>query len=86
MLTIIEKILFAGATIASLYFTGQGVQRIIQNISRGGGSVEWSLAWKRMGEVIAKVGLFQPVFRIRIWSNQLIFVASEHIPRASHGT
>jgi Fe-S oxidoreductase len=66
MLTIIEKILFSAATIASLYFTGQGMQRIIRNISSGGGKADWSLVWKRFGEVIANVGLFRPVFRLRL--------------------
>ena len=66
MLSITEKVLFAVATIASLYFTWRGVQRIIKNISSGGGKVDWSLIGKRIGELIAKVGFFQPVFRLRL--------------------
>lgn len=66
MLTLVEKILFAVATVASLYFTWQGVQRIIKNIGSGHGKVDWSLAYKRIGELIAKVGFFQPVFRFRL--------------------
>ena len=71
MLTPIEKVLFALAVLASLYFTWQGVRRIIQNISSGHGKVVWSLVWKRIGELIAKVGLFQPVFRLRLWPSIL---------------
>jgi len=66
MLTLIEKILFAVATIISLYFTWRGTQRIINNIASGQGKVDWSLAWKRIGEVIGKVGFFKPVFRFRL--------------------
>ncbi|HEY6073648.1 MAG TPA: (Fe-S)-binding protein, partial [Anaerolineales bacterium] len=61
-----EKILFLAAVLVSLYFTWNGVQRIIQNISSGHGKVDWSLPWKRLGSLIAKVGLFQPVFRFRL--------------------
>src|SRR5512141_1792201 len=66
MLTVIEKFLFALAVIASLYFTWLGVQRIIKHISSGHGKVDWSLIPKRIGELIAKVGFFQPVFRFRL--------------------
>ncbi len=66
MLTLAEKILFAVATLASLYFTWRGVQRIIKIIASGQGKVTWSLIRKRVGELIVKVGLFQPVFRFRL--------------------
>src|SRR5512135_1784157 len=66
VLTLTEKILFALAVVASLYFTWHGVQRIIRLISSGHGKVTWSLIWKRIGELIAKVGFFQPVFRFRL--------------------
>jgi len=66
MLTLVEKILFALATVASLYFTYRGVMRIIGHISSGQGKPDWSLLWKRLGEIIIKVGLFQPVFRFRL--------------------
>lgn len=66
MLTPIEKILFALAVVASLYFTWRGVQRIIKNISSGHGKVVWGVVWKRIGDLIAKVGFFQPVFRLRL--------------------
>ncbi len=66
MLTLVEKILFALAVAASLYYTWRGVERIIRNIGSGQGKVNWSLIPKRIGELIVKVGLFQPVFRFRL--------------------
>src|SRR5215207_2977568 len=66
MLTVVEKILFAIAVLVSLYFTYRGVKRIIGHISSGQGKPDWNLAWKRIGELIVKVGLFQPVFRFRL--------------------
>ena len=66
MLSFVEKVLFAAATVASLYLTWRGVQRIIKNISSGGGKIDWGVIWKRIGELIAKVGLFQPVFKTRL--------------------
>ena len=66
MLSPIEKILFALAVLVSLYFTYRGVMRIIAHISSGQGKPDWSLLWKRIGDVIVKAGLFQPVFRFRL--------------------
>ncbi len=66
MLTPVEKILFAIATFTSLYFTYRGIQRIVNHISSGQGKVDWSLPFKRIRELIVKVGLFQPVFRFRL--------------------
>lgn len=71
MLSLIEKILFAVATLASLYYTYRGVRRIIAHIAGGQGRPDWSLIWKRLGELIVKVGLFQPVFRFRWWVSLL---------------
>jgi Fe-S oxidoreductase len=71
MLSPIEKILFVIFTIASLYFTYKGVMRIIAHISSGQGRPNWNLVWKRIGELIMKVGLFQPVFRFRLGSSIL---------------
>jgi Fe-S oxidoreductase len=65
VLTLIEKILFAFATIVSLYFTYRGALRIISQISSGHGKPDWSLIWKRLGELIAKAVFFEPVFRFR---------------------
>ncbi|MDX1377676.1 MAG: hypothetical protein R3307_02415, partial [Anaerolineales bacterium] len=66
MLTLVEKILFVLATIASLYFTYRGAMRIVGHISSGQGKPDWGLIWKRIGDLIMKVGLFQPVFRFRL--------------------
>ncbi len=66
MLTLVEKILFVVATLVALYFTYRGVMRIVGHISSGQGKVNWSLIWKRVWELIVKVGLFQPVFRFRL--------------------
>jgi Fe-S oxidoreductase len=66
MLTLVEKILFVVATLASLYYTYRGVALIMQRINSGQGRIDWSLAYKRIGELIVKVGLFQPVFRFRV--------------------
>ena len=66
MLTLVEKILFVIATIASLYYTYRGFARIMGHINSGQGKIDWSLATKRVGELILKVGLFQPVFRFRL--------------------
>ncbi len=66
MLTLVEKILFAIAALVSLYFTYRGVMKIVRHISSGQGRPDWNLLWKRLGEIIVKVGLFQPVFRFRL--------------------
>ncbi|MEW6402457.1 MAG: (Fe-S)-binding protein, partial [Chloroflexota bacterium] len=71
MLSPIEKVLFVLATLASLYFTYAGVKRIANHISSGQGKINWLLIWKRIGELIVKVGLFQPVFRFRFWPSLL---------------
>ncbi|HJS19416.1 MAG TPA: (Fe-S)-binding protein [Anaerolineales bacterium] len=66
MLSPIEKVLFVLAVAVSLYFTYRGVKRIVAHISSGQGKPDWSLIWKRLGDLIVKIGLFQPVFRFRI--------------------
>ncbi|MBI5946045.1 MAG: 4Fe-4S dicluster domain-containing protein [Chloroflexi bacterium] len=71
MLSLIEKVLFVIATLASLYFTYRGVALIMQRIGNGQGKIDGSLAIKRVGELIVKVGLFQPVFRFRLWPSIL---------------
>ncbi len=71
MLTLVEKILFAISVLVSLYFTYKGVMRIASHIASGKGKADWSLIWKRVGELILKVGFFQPVFRFRLWTSIL---------------
>ncbi len=66
MLTLIEKILFIVATLVSLYFTYRGVARIMQHINSGQGKIDWSLIFKRIGDLIAKTVFFKPVFRLRL--------------------
>ncbi|GAB4571280.1 MAG: (Fe-S)-binding protein [Anaerolineales bacterium] len=71
MLTLVEKILFVLAVLVSLYFTYKGVMKIVSHIASGQGKIDWSLLWKRVGKLIIKVGLFQPVFRFRLWTSIL---------------
>jgi Fe-S oxidoreductase len=66
MLTLVEKILFVIATLVSLYFTYKGAMRIVGHIGSGQGKIDLSILKKRIGELIVKVGLFQPVFRFRL--------------------
>jgi len=71
MLTPIEMVLFVLATLVSLYYTYRGFARIMSHINSGQGKIDWSLAYKRVWELILKVGLFQPVFRFRLWTSAL---------------
>jgi Fe-S oxidoreductase len=66
MLTLVEKVLFAVAVLISLYFTWKGVQRIIQNISKGKGRPNWKMVSEKAGAAIVKFFTFQPVFRFRL--------------------
>src|SRR5512137_905485 len=66
MLSPVEKVLFVLAVAVSLYYTYRGVRRIIAHIGSGHGRPAWSVVWKRIGDLIVKVGLFQPVFRLRL--------------------
>jgi Fe-S oxidoreductase len=67
MLTLPEKIIFSLAALASIYSAFLVVRRIVRVIGRGQGQVDWSLARKRLWNVIVKTATFQPVFRFRIW-------------------
>ncbi len=67
MLTLVEKLLFILAVIASGYFTYQAANRIIKTIARGQGKPDWGLAGKRLVQVGVKTLTFQPVFRFRFW-------------------
>ncbi len=66
MLTLVEKILFALAVIASLAAAFFAVTRLIGIIISGHGKPDWKLTLNRLPVVLAKVGLFQPVFRFRL--------------------
>lgn len=66
MLSLIEKIIFAIIMIASVAFTVRGARRIVAQIASGQGPVDWSLAPKRIGALIARYVFFTPVFRFRL--------------------
>jgi len=65
MLTLPEKIIFLLAVAASLYGAYWAAARIIRIISRGRGRPDWKAVPARLFSVLAKVTLFQPVFRLR---------------------
>ena len=65
MLTLIEKLLFVVAVGVSLYYTRQGVQRMIAIIGRGQGSPDWALARKRLVEALTKTVALKPTWRLR---------------------
>jgi Fe-S oxidoreductase/nitrate reductase gamma subunit len=69
MLTLPEQIIFAVCALASVIATGFGVWRIIRIIGGGRGKPDWKLAWKRLGNVLGRIVIFQPVFRFRFWSS-----------------
>ncbi len=66
MLTLIEKILFVLAVLASGYAVYLASRRIIGIISRGHGKPDWNLAVKRLVSVLFKVATLQPTFKIRL--------------------
>ncbi|MEW6085960.1 MAG: heterodisulfide reductase-related iron-sulfur binding cluster [Chloroflexota bacterium] len=66
MLTVIEKIIFVIFMVVSVLLTYRGARRIVSQIASGHGKPDWTLIWKRIGDLILKVGLFQPVFRFRL--------------------
>ncbi|MDO9348857.1 MAG: hypothetical protein Q7T47_06190, partial [Anaerolineales bacterium] len=65
MLTLVEKILFALAVAASVTAAFFEVKRLAGIIGRGQGKPDWKTALKRLPAVLAKVSIFQPVFRFR---------------------
>jgi Fe-S oxidoreductase len=66
MLTLAEKILFVVAAGISLYFTTQGVRRIIRIVARGRGRPDWKLVAKKAGDALVKFLTFKTVFRFRL--------------------
>ncbi len=71
MLTFTEKIVFAVLMLISAALTYRGVRRIARQIASGQGKIDWSLAPKRIGELISKYIFFTPVFRFRLWVSVL---------------
>jgi Fe-S oxidoreductase len=67
MLTLPERIIFALAVLASMYAAWRVASRIIRTISRGQGQIDWGLAGKRLGTVMARVLSLQPTFKLRFW-------------------
>ncbi len=67
MLAPLEKILFALAVLVSLYFTVQGVRRIIRIIGRGQGRPDWKLVAKKAGDALVKFLTLKTVLRFRFW-------------------
>jgi Fe-S oxidoreductase/nitrate reductase gamma subunit len=66
MLTPIEKIIFALATLATLYAAWRAIWRLVRIIGRGNGQVDWSLAGRRLIRALAKALSLQPTFRLRL--------------------
>lgn len=67
MLTLLEKIIFSLAVLATLYTAWLVINRIVLTIARGRGEIDWDLGRKRLVSVTAKIVSFQPVFRFRFW-------------------
>ena len=65
MLTLVEKTLFALAVVATLVATYFAAKRLIAIIGGGQGKPDWKSALKRLPTVLAKIVIFQPVFRFR---------------------
>ena len=65
MLSSVEKILFAIASVSSFIAAWFAVRRLVKQISEGQGKPDWKLIPKRLGKVLIKIGTFQPVFRFR---------------------
>jgi len=65
MLTLAEKIIFSLAALATILAAIFATQRLARIIGAGQGRPDWSFAWKRLVTVLARVTVFQPVFRFR---------------------
>lgn len=66
MLTLVEKILFAVASLVTLYAAWRVVDRIVRIIRRGHGQVDWSVIPRRLLIVLIKTITLQPTFRLRL--------------------
>ena len=67
MLTPLEKILFALASLVSLYAAIRVINRLARIIGRGRSRPNWQVIPKRFAKVFFDVITFQPVFRFRFW-------------------
>ena len=67
MLTLVEKILFILAALASMYAAYRVAERIARTLLRGHGKPDLSLARKRLVSALVKVAVLQPTFKIRFW-------------------
>lgn len=66
MLTLIEKIVFLLAVIASGYTAFQAAVRLIKIFRRGAGRPDLKLVPQRLFSVLVKVATLQPTFKIRL--------------------
>jgi Fe-S oxidoreductase len=67
MLTLPEKIIFTLAALATLFVVFFAIRRLARIITAGHGKPDWTLAWKRLLNVLGRMVIFQPVFRSRFW-------------------
>lgn len=67
MLTLPEKIIFILAVLITLYVAYRVSDRIVRIIRRGQGEEDWNLVRYRLGDVLKKTIILQPVFRFRFW-------------------
>jgi Fe-S oxidoreductase len=67
MLTLVEKILFVLAALASMYAAFRVAERITRTLLRGHGKPDLELARKRLISALVKVAVLQPTFKIRFW-------------------
>jgi Fe-S oxidoreductase len=66
VLTPVEKIIFAVASLATLYAAWRVVERIVRIIRRGHGQVDWRVVPRRLLAVLIKTITLQPTFRLRL--------------------
>jgi Fe-S oxidoreductase len=69
MLSTPEKIIFTIAALATVYFVLRVIQRIVRIIGRGHGKPDWSLAPRRLADVLVKTVALTPVWRKRFWAS-----------------
>jgi Fe-S oxidoreductase len=71
MLTLVEKVLFVLAVLASGYATYLAASRIVKTIIRGHGKIDLNIAGQRLISVLLKVAAMQPTFKIRLGASLL---------------